>query len=416
MPSAPGLGQPGMIAGGTGSAAIAGATAPSVTATSAGKSEETRIIMPGQYRPADVGSTRTMPRRGGRAGVVDPAAAISRLDAAECRDLPLDPNLEPPSRDRRAALRGAFLLALAARMGMTTPATACADNGDIVKFENSAFPFDGEVPATPDASAQQHFMQQDPDGRRFHISPRGGKLYEQSTYNDQCTLLYVPPQFDARRPDAGIVLFFHGNLATLPKDVVSRQGVPCQLATSGLNAVLVAPQLAVNALDSSAGHFYEPDFLRKYLHEAAERLAENAKGKFTAAEIDCLPVIIVAYSGGYVPTAYSLGDGNDRVVGVVLLDALFGEEPKFADWIKRRHEQTFFISAYSKASAPLNGTLAATLRGEHLHVTTGLPATLKLRDIAFVAALDAVHDKFVTDAWTPNPLAAILSRIRITRP
>ncbi len=355
-----------------------------------------------------------MPRRGGWAGVVDPAAANSRPDAAECRDLPLDPNLEPHARSRRAALRGAFLLALAARMGMTTPAAACADNGDIVEFENSAFPFDGEVPATPDASAQQHFMQQDSVGS-FHISPRGGKLYEHPTYDDRHSLLYVPPQFDARRPDAAIVLFFHGNLATLLKDVVCRQGVPRQLAASGLNAVLVAPQLAVNALDSSAGHFYEPDFLRKYLREAAEKLAKHAPGKLTAAEIECLPVIIVAYSGGYVPTAYSLGDGNDRVVGVVLLDALFGEEPKFADWIKRRQAETFFVSAYSKASAPLNGTLETALRGEHLHVTTGLPATLKLGDIAFVAALDAVHDNFVTRAWTHDPLAAILRRVKIRR-
>ena len=69
-----------------------------------------------------------------------------------------------------------------------------------------------------------------------------------------------------------MVVFFHGNEATLERDVRNRQAVPRQITESGLNAVLVAPQFAVNALDSSAGRFWEPGVFAQFLREAGERL------------------------------------------------------------------------------------------------------------------------------------------------
>ena len=47
-----------------------------------------------------------------------------------------------------------------------------------------------------------------------------------------------------------------GNNATLSRDVIARQQIVRQLSDSGLNAVLVAPQLALDAQDSSAGRFW----------------------------------------------------------------------------------------------------------------------------------------------------------------
>ena len=51
-------------------------------------------------------------------------------------------------------------------------------------------------------------------------------------------------RFDVRKPGV-IVVFFHGNGATLERDVRDRQLVPQQISDSGVNAVLLAPQLAV---------------------------------------------------------------------------------------------------------------------------------------------------------------------------
>ena len=239
------------------------------------------------------------------------------------------------------------------------------DAADLVDFGEAApypIPDDSVVPGTG-----ERFFSPDASGRLFHDAPRGGRLFEDQTYSDRRSLVVVPPGFDpdpAKRPV--IVLFLHGNLATLRRDVVRRQRVPEQVERSGLNAVLVAPQLACDALDSSPGRFYEPGFLDAYLREAARRLAERSRGRFTAEDAARWPVILVAYSGGYLAAAYALSEPSEasrRVRGVVLLDALFGEEARFAAWIGRAHARAFFVSAYSPSSAALNGRLAIDLAG-----------------------------------------------------
>jgi hypothetical protein len=70
-----------------------------------------------------------------------------------------------------------------------------------------------------------------------------------------------------------IVVFFHGHGATLERDVRDRQLLPAQISESGANAVLVAPQLAYDAADSSAGKFWERGGLKRFMAEATGHLA-----------------------------------------------------------------------------------------------------------------------------------------------
>ena len=79
-------------------------------------------------------------------------------------------------------------------------------------------------------------------------------------------LVHVPENFDVRRPGV-IVVFFHGNGATLERDVRDRQLVPQQISESGVNAVLLAPQLAVDAANSSAGKFWQPGGFKRFIDE-----------------------------------------------------------------------------------------------------------------------------------------------------
>ncbi len=72
-----------------------------------------------------------------------------------------------------------------------------------------------------------------------------------------------------------MVVFFHGHGANLARDVRDRQQVPAQITAAGTNAVLVAPQFAVNAADSSAGKFWEPNGFKRFLDEAAVKLRES---------------------------------------------------------------------------------------------------------------------------------------------
>ena len=85
--------------------------------------------------------------------------------------------------------------------------------------------------------------------------------------------MHVPKNFDVRKPGV-IVVFFHGNGATLERDVRDRQLVPQQISDSGVNAVLLAPQLAVDAANSSAGKFWQPGGLKRFMDESADHLAE----------------------------------------------------------------------------------------------------------------------------------------------
>src|SRR5205814_2991154 len=106
---------------------------------------------------------------------------------------------------------------------------------------------------------------------------------------------HIPRGFNAALP-AAMIVYFHGNMANLEGVVYRQQQVPRQLAESGLNAVLVAPQLAVNAADSSAGRFYDAGHFRRFVEEAGVRLARLHGTPSARAAIESLPVIVVAYS------------------------------------------------------------------------------------------------------------------------
>ena len=127
-----------------------------------------------------------------------------------------------------------------------------------------------------------------------------------------------------------------------------------------------------------------------------------------------MPVVIVAYSGGYLPAVYSLtvGGENGRVRGVVLLDALYGEKDKFVSWLEGPGRNAFFVSAYSTSSRDGNLAVAAELQQAGHAVQNALPAILAPGEIAFVDAGSVDHNDFVTSAWGGAPLRDIFSRMR----
>jgi hypothetical protein len=274
------------------------------------------------------------------------------------------------------------------------------------EFDNSAFPYRGEIP-----EKNLPFLDAADGDRRGHTSLRGG-VYWEETYNDRHVLLSIPKGFDPKKPVL-IVLYFHGNLAKLSRDVRDRQQVPRQVAESGLNAVLVAPQLAVDALDSSAGRFWEPGFFARFLDEAAARLAKLYGVESTHAVFAQAPVVMVAYSGGYLPAVWSIyaGGAKDRVHGMILLDALFAESDKLAAWLVG-HPPAFFVSAYTKSARDENDALQKLLVDQKVKFQTSLPPRLSEGSIAFVSNGDeVVHNDFVTKAWISDPVKTLLARV-----
>jgi hypothetical protein len=233
-----------------------------------------------------------------------------------------------------------------------------------------------------------------------------------SRYSDNRVLVHVPLGFDVRKPGV-IVVFFHGHGATLARDVRDRQLLPAQISESGVNAVLVAPQLAYDAADSSAGKFWERGGLKRFMAEAAENLARVYGDPHAAAAFAKMPVILVGYSGGFVATASSLQVGGlgRRVKGVVLLDALYGELDKFSGWIVK-NRSAFFVSAYTPYTKRHDDDLARTLRDKGIPVVTELSGPLKPGTVAFIATRGGItHRDYVTLSWTQHPVTDMLLRL-----
>ena len=137
----------------------------------------------------------------------------------------------------------------------------------------------------------------------------------------------------------------------------------------------------------------------QFLREAGDRLTElygdaRARGAFHDA-----PVVVAAYSGGYNPAAFVLhaGRADDRLRGVVLFDALYGEHDKFLGWLEKR-PPAFFVSTFGKSSREENTTLQRMLTARGISFQNALPANLARGSVTFIAATDDVkhiglHDR-----------------------
>ncbi|MBI3702596.1 MAG: alpha/beta hydrolase [Rhizobiales bacterium] len=279
---------------------------------------------------------------------------------------------------------------------------------EIVKFASAPFPYEGTVPGS-----DEPFLNVIKDKRKGHRTARGAVLWQDTVFNDSRVLLHMPSGFDINRP-AVMVVYFHGHGAELSRDVLGRQNVPEQISASGVNAVLVAPQFAVDAHDSSAGRFWQPGGFARFLNEASKKLAKLYGPQVNAKRFANMPVIIVAYSGGYLPAAWSIRNGGlgTRLRGLVLLDALYGELGHFAAWIKNSRS-AFFVSAYTSSTRRQNLELARILDEKNVRYSADIGDKLwRGRNVSLLpTGEDVNHQDFVTNAWTSNPIADILNKL-----
>ena len=289
----------------------------------------------------------------------------------------------------------------------STPHTAGDRTGTVPPGSYRLASLSPELPYAPPGIRQPQTKLIGFDNSAFPYSGKQG-----ARYSDNRVLVHMPAGFDVRKPGV-IVVFFHGHGATLERDVRDRQLLPSQISESGVNAVLVAPQLAYDAADSSAGKFWEPGGLKRFMAEAADRLAGLYGDPRTADAFGKMPVVIVAYSGGFVSAASSLHVGGlgSRVKGVVLLDALYGEIDKFSSWIVN-NRSAFFISAYTHSTKRHDDDLARILADKGIPVEHELNGKLKPGTVAFLATGEGIrHRDYVTMAWTEHPVKDLLVRI-----
>jgi hypothetical protein len=276
----------------------------------------------------------------------------------------------------------------------------------LVDFKTAPFPYDGTMPGS-----NRPFLDAGQPGHRGHTNFRGRVLWESETFSDPRVLLHIPPGFDANRPGV-MVVFFHGHGANLATDVRDRQQVPAQISASGMNAVLVAPQFAFDAADSSAGKFWEPGGFKRFVDEAAEQLARLHGDPRTARTFADMPIVIVAYSGGFGPTLAVLDRGGvkSRLRGIVLLDALYSGIDKFANWIAD-NRSGFFVSSYTPHTRGHNADLEQLLRAKSVPYGAELRHDHLPGSVTFLPAGPISHRDFVNHAWADSPVKDILVRL-----
>ncbi|OCK55353.1 alpha/beta hydrolase [Bradyrhizobium sp. LMTR 3] len=293
---------------------------------------------------------------------------------------------------------------------LTLPRNEREELTTLVSMKSSAFPYFGTNPRS-----EEPFLNIVKGDRKGHRSYSGKVYWQDETYNDSRVLVHVPETFDVRKPGV-IVVFFHGNGATLERDVRDRQLVPQQISDSGVNAVLLAPQMAVNAADSSAGKFWQPGGFKRFIEESASHLARLHGDPKSAQAFANMPIVIVGYSGGFLPTAWSLEVGglSNRVRGVFLLDAVYGELDKFASWIEK-NRTGFFVSAYTRYTKRHDLELIQMLRDRGITVTESMDGPLRPGSVVFVQTPDGVtHRDYVTQAWTEHPVKDVLIKMAAT--
>jgi hypothetical protein len=276
----------------------------------------------------------------------------------------------------------------------------------LVPFDTAPFPYHGTMPGS-----NAPFMNVDEGGRKGHRTGSGRVYWEDQTYNDRRVLLHIPKGFDVRRP-ALMLVYFHGHGASLERDVLNRQKVPAQISASNANVVLVAPQLAVDAADSSAGNFWQPGAFGRFIGEAGQKLARMHGDRKSLRTFASMPIVVVAYSGGYVAAASAIERGGlkKRVRGVVLLDSLYGDLDKFAHWIEA-DPSAFFVSVYLSSTRTQNAKLEDILTAHDVDVSPEINHRLAVGGVAVVPGGDVRHRDLLTHAWVDYPIIDLLKRL-----
>jgi hypothetical protein len=280
----------------------------------------------------------------------------------------------------------------------------------IMRFDHAPFPYAGRI----DGGRTPFFDVVEPASRRRgHTTLNGAVYWEKETYSDGRTLLHIPAGFDPRRP-ALIVVFLHGHGSAIERTVLADLQLPRQVSESGTNAVLVAPQLAYDAADSSPGKFWTNAGFARFIDEASERLLRLWGDRRAGAAFNKARIVLVAFSGGYKPAIWALHRGatSHRIGGIVLLDALYGEEDKLAAWYAAHRRNAFLMSLYTDSTGPNQETLKGLLRARKVAFGSGVPPALKPGVVSFLdGGSRERHGSYPLDGPPRDPVRTLLARI-----
>ena len=198
----------------------------------------------------------------------------------------------------------------------------------------------------------------DPSGRTAILRlPSAPFPHPSRQYRDDRTLAFVP---GGLRPGATIdvIVHYHGHRAEAVSDA-QRKLLREQLAASGAQAVLLAPQGPLRASDSAGGKHEEAGGLARFVREG---YAQLVKDQVLPAGARPGRVILSGHSGAYRVIAFGLERGGVDVVEVWLHDGLYGQVETFRRWASGPGRRLISTHTPGGGTRAHNLGLAASLR------------------------------------------------------
>jgi hypothetical protein len=218
-------------------------------------------------------------------------------------------------------------------------------------------------------------------------------------YRDDTVIVFVPAGY-RYRPEEGVatLVHFHGHSTNAERAMTAHE-LRGQLADSKQNALLVVPQLALNASDSACGKLESPGALARLLSEAVVTASREGGANLGDAgfptDARLGTVCMSAHSGGYHAAACCLRGGGVDVREVYLFDALYGELETFRDWVvsrrgeamRDRHKLVSYFTEGGTTEANNAGLRAQLVRASVLCAHEQIEGQLSRRDLSHSEAV-----------------------------
>lgn len=170
-----------------------------------------------------------------------------------------------------------------------------------------------------------------------------GKRYSaEEHYRDSSVALFVPKGFKPGK-STNFVVYVHGWNNNIDSACAQFRLIE-QFAESNRNAVFVFPEGPKNSSDSFGGKLEDENQFKQLMEEVAGFL----RTKKIAASSSIGNIVLAGHSGAYRVMSFILlrGGLTEKISGVILFDALYGQTEKFAHWIE--HAKGRLIDIYTE--------------------------------------------------------------------
>jgi hypothetical protein len=179
---------------------------------------------------------------------------------------------------------------------------------------------------------------------------QGKTFTAQEHYSDSSVFIFIPNSFDKNRAYE-LVLWFHGWNNNIDSALKTFHLVE-QFAASNRNAIFVFPEGPKNSPDSYGGKFEQPNNFDLFIKDIQQKLVSK-----NSIEANTQPSLILAgHSGAYNVISHILQHASITTKGILLFDALYGQQKVFADYVEQ-HKTCTFIHVYTDSGGTYNNSL-----------------------------------------------------------